>query len=134
MYTGCGHLYVTINKDDDGRIFEVFTQIGKTGGCAASQSEAIGRLISLAFRINIEPQEIIRQLTGIRCHSPAWTQGERILSCADALGQAIEKAINTDKKDVSFDIPKSPNKDLILTEQEYLNTIVELNTEEQNDH
>lgn len=104
MYTGCGHLYVIINKDEDGRIFEVFTQIGKTGGCAASQSEAIGRLISLAFRSNVAPEEIIRQLKGIRCHSPAWNKGERILSCSDALGQAIEKAI---EKNVIVDIPKS---------------------------
>ena len=93
MNTGCGNLYVTINEDDTGAIFEVFTQMGKAGGCAASQSEAIGRLISLAFRIDVDPQEIVTQLKGIRCHSPAWFQGARILSCSDALAQAIEKAM-----------------------------------------
>lgn len=98
MNTGCGNLYVTINEDEGGSIFEVFTQMGKAGGCAASQSEAIGRLISLAFRIDVDPHEIITQLKGIRCHSPAWYKGSRILSCSDALAQAIEKAMTKNPK------------------------------------
>ncbi|RMD60251.1 MAG: adenosylcobalamin-dependent ribonucleoside-diphosphate reductase, partial [Nitrospirae bacterium] len=93
MKTGCGNLYVTINEDESGSVFEVFTQIGKAGGCAASQSEAIGRLISLALRTNVAPEEIIRQLKGISCHSPAWHKGMKILSCSDALAKAIEKKI-----------------------------------------
>jgi ribonucleoside-diphosphate reductase alpha chain len=91
MRTGCGNLYVTINRDDEGSVFEVFTQMGKAGGCAASQSEAIGRLISLAFRINIAPEEVIKQIKGIRCHSPSWDKGAKILSCSDALARALEK-------------------------------------------
>ncbi|MGC9046100.1 MAG: vitamin B12-dependent ribonucleotide reductase, partial [Thermodesulfovibrio sp.] len=70
MKTGCGNLYVTINKDEESKPFEVFTNIGKAGGCAASQAEAIGRLISLALRSGIEPEEIIKQLKGISCHAP----------------------------------------------------------------
>jgi ribonucleoside-diphosphate reductase alpha chain len=91
MKTGCGHLYVTINEDETGRPFEVFTNIGKAGGCASSQAEAIGRLISLALRSNIEPDEIINQLKGISCHQPSWTEGGKILSCSDAIAKAIEK-------------------------------------------
>jgi len=91
MKTGCGNLYVTINEDGNGYPFELFTSMGKAGGCAASQSEAIGRLVSLAFRSNIMPEEIVKQLKGISCHEPAWHSGGRILSCSDAIAKALEK-------------------------------------------
>lgn len=91
MKTGCGNIYVTINEDDEGHLFELFTSMGKAGGCAASQSEAIGRLVSLAFRSNIEPDEVIKQLKGIMCHSPTWYEGGRILSCSDAIANALQR-------------------------------------------
>ncbi|RJP22250.1 MAG: TSCPD domain-containing protein, partial [Deltaproteobacteria bacterium] len=88
--TSCGKLYVTINRDEKG-IFEVFNQMGKAGGCAASQSEAIGRLVSLALRSGVQPEMIIKQLKGISCHLPSWGgNGGKILSCADAVSKAIE--------------------------------------------
>ncbi len=91
MKTGCGHLYVTVNEDENGNLFELFTHMGKAGGCAASQAEAIGRLVSLAFRSSIEPVEVMKQLKGITCHSPAWASGGKISSCSDALSKAIER-------------------------------------------
>ncbi len=91
MRTGCGNLYITINEDENGNIFELFTHMGKAGGCAASQAEAIGRLISLALRSNIEPIEIQKQLRGISCHSPAWDNGGKISSCSDAISKALER-------------------------------------------
>ncbi|HCC68564.1 MAG TPA: ribonucleotide-diphosphate reductase subunit alpha [Nitrospiraceae bacterium] len=90
MKTGCGTLYVTVNEDENGNPFEVFNHMGKAGGCAASQSEAIGRLVSLALRSNIETEEIIKQIKGISCHQPAWVNGGKISSCADAIAKAIE--------------------------------------------
>ncbi|MDP1758402.1 MAG: TSCPD domain-containing protein, partial [Thermodesulfovibrionales bacterium] len=98
MKTGCGHLYITINEDDKGQLFELFTSMGKAGGCASSQAEAIGRLISLALRSNIEPEVITSQLKGVRCHQPAWHSGGQILSCADAIAMAIEKHKTDGKK------------------------------------
>jgi len=91
--TGCGNLYVTINSDETGAPFELFTQMGKAGGCAASQLEAIGRLVSLAFRSGIEVKSIIEQLRNIRCPSPSWEKGQRIFSCADAIARVIEKRL-----------------------------------------
>jgi ribonucleoside-diphosphate reductase alpha chain len=89
--TGCGNLYIILNQDEDGNFFEVFTQMGKAGGCAASQLEAIGRLISLALRGGIEIKVIVEQLKGIRCPSPSWTNGKKIFSCADAIARVLEK-------------------------------------------
>jgi ribonucleoside-diphosphate reductase alpha chain len=81
---------VTLNEDKDGNLFEIFNQIGKAGGCAASQSEAIGRLVSLAFRSGVEPEDVVRQLKGISCHMPVWYREGKILSCSDAVAKAVE--------------------------------------------
>jgi len=89
--TGCGNLYVTINENGSGGPFELFAQIGKAGGCAASQTEAIGRLISLALRAGVDPRAVAKQLRGVRCPSPAWNQGEKVYSCADGIGQALAR-------------------------------------------
>jgi ribonucleoside-diphosphate reductase alpha chain len=94
--TGCGNLYVTINIDRDGRPFELFTQMGKAGGCASSQLEAVGRLVSLAFRSGIEVKAIIEQLRNIRCPSPSWEKGQRIFSCADAIARVVEKRLTAE--------------------------------------
>jgi len=95
MHTGCGPLYITINEDDRG-LFEVFTTMGKAGGCAASQCEAIGRLVSLAWRSGLNPGPVVKQLKGISCHKPSGFGGNRVLSCADALAIAVRTHLDPD--------------------------------------
>ena len=87
--TGEGTLYITINEDENG-LCEVFTTIGKAGGNAAAQSEAISRLISLSLRSGLDPKAIVRQLKGISGPNPTWEDGRLILSTPDAIGKALD--------------------------------------------
>ncbi|MGC8983908.1 MAG: vitamin B12-dependent ribonucleotide reductase [Thermosulfidibacteraceae bacterium] len=95
LRTGCGNMYVTVNENVFGP-FEVFSQLGKAGGCAASQLEAISRLISLSLRSGVNVNSVIKQLAGIRCPNPSWDEGIQLLSCADAIAKAIKMALNID--------------------------------------
>ncbi len=102
--TGCGNLYVTMNEDEEG-LFEVFARLGKAGGCADAQLEAIGRLISLCLRSGIKTDVIVKQLKAIRCPSPLLTRGGPILSCPDAVAKALEDHIRGRKP------PETPKLD-----------------------
>ncbi len=112
VMTGCGALYVTINDDHQGKPFEVFSQMGKAGGCAASQLEAIGRLISLALRSGIDPQAITEQLRGIRCPAPSWEKGTRILSCADAMSRVLERRVTQESQVVRMAVAATSSKEV----------------------
>jgi ribonucleoside-diphosphate reductase alpha chain len=93
--TGCGKLYVTVNQDHLG-FCEVFAQMGKTGGCASSQIESTGRLISLALRSGVKIDAIIKQITGIRCPSSSWQNGSQVLSCPDAIAKVLAHVAEVD--------------------------------------
>jgi ribonucleoside-diphosphate reductase alpha chain len=90
MDTGCGKLFVIMNDDEYGPR-EVFANMGKAGGCASSNTEALGRLISLALKKGASAGEIVEQLKGIRCHVPHGMGPNATLSCADAIGKALER-------------------------------------------
>ena len=84
--TGCGNVYVTINEDEDTQsLVECLITIGKSGGCARSWGEALGRLISMNLRLGGSIDEIIKQLQGIGCHKPHL----ETLSCPDGIAKIL---------------------------------------------
>jgi ribonucleoside-diphosphate reductase alpha chain len=115
--TGCGKLYVTINSDEEG-MCEVFAQMGKTGGCASSQIEAAGRLISLALRSGVKAEAIIKQLAGIRCPSPSWQNGVMVLSCPDAIARVLKYRADSNFAESGSIMGVCPDCSGILTHQE----------------
>ncbi len=94
--TGYGNLYVTINMLD-GRPFEVFASIGKSGYSTMADTEAICRLISLALRSNIPVSKITQQLKGIGGASPVFGNGGLISSIPDAIAQVLHKHFGNGK-------------------------------------
>jgi len=93
--TGCGSLYITLNRDEKG-LFEIFTNLGRAGGCP-SQSEATARILSAALRSGIDPKILIEQLRGIRCLTTISRRKTNkdidVLSCPDAIARAMEEAL-----------------------------------------
>jgi len=93
--TGYGKLYVNINENpEDGRPFELFANIGNSGGFTASFTEALAKTISTALRSGVDPREIADELQGIRSPKVAWDKGEQINSIPDAIGTAMRRYLD----------------------------------------
>ena len=89
--TPLGTMFVNITEDDKGQPFEVFLNLGKAGGSAMADAEAMGRLISLALRSGIPLPEIHRQLRGISSDRAVGLGPNKVLSAPDAIGIALEE-------------------------------------------
>jgi ribonucleoside-diphosphate reductase alpha chain len=85
-----GRLYVTINHDIQGNPFEVLSNLGKAGGAASADAEAICRLISLALRSDIPIQSVHKQLRGISSDKAVGFGQNAVLSMPDGIAQVIE--------------------------------------------
>jgi ribonucleoside-diphosphate reductase alpha chain len=88
--TGHGRLYITVSHLN-GKPFEVFCSIGKSGYSTMADAEAIGRLTSLALRSGIPAEEIVTQLKGIGGSEPTFHNGALIQSIPDAIAHVLEK-------------------------------------------
>jgi len=108
--TSYGNMYITINENEKGKPFEIFTTIGKAGGFFSANTEALSRLISLAFRSGIKPEEVIDQLKGIRDPSPMWTENGLILSLPDAIAKAIERHIKQKQQRLALKLNENKEK------------------------
>ena len=109
--TGYGNLYVTINEDEGSDPFEVFATIGKTGGFFAAKTEAVCRLVSLALRSGIKPEDIVDQIKGIRGPSPVWYNGGQILSLPDAIGQVLERHLKKEQPKLKLQFPQGQSQE-----------------------
>ena len=89
--TPLGTMFVNITEDDRGQPFEVFVMLGKAGGSAMADAEAMGRLISLALRSGIPMAQIHRQLRGISSDRAVGLGPSKVLSVPDAIGIALEE-------------------------------------------
>ena len=97
VVTGMGNLYVTVTEYE-GKPFEVFATIGKSGKSTTAKTEAIGRLVSLAFRSGVPVENVVEQLKGICGEHPVFTKEGLILSIPDAISRVLEKKYIKDKK------------------------------------
>src|SRR5881398_275764 len=91
--TPLGTMFLNITEDDRGQPLEVFINLGKAGGAAMADAEAMGRLISLALRSGIPIREVHRQLRGIASDKAIGLGPNKVLSVPDAIGIALEKWI-----------------------------------------
>ncbi len=89
--TPLGTMFLNITEDDRGQPFEVFITLGKAGGAATADAEAMGRLISLALRSGIPLPSIHRQLRGISSDRAVGLGPHKVLSVPDAIGIALEE-------------------------------------------
>ena len=87
--TGLGELYLTVNEVD-GKPFEVFATIGRSGRSITAKAEAIGRLVSLALRSGIDVSDVVKQLKGIGGEHPVFQKKGLLLSIPDAVGWVLE--------------------------------------------
>ncbi len=92
------NLYVTLNVDEVGELFEIFIRQGKAGTFENCYCEALARIISLALRCHADPTDIAKQLRGISGPNPIWEtpaiEGEKailLLSTPHCVAVAIDE-------------------------------------------
>lgn len=108
-----GNLYLTLNLNE-GHPFELFAQIGKAGSDISAFTEAIARLISLAFRCGVQPDAVAEELIGIGGSRFVGFGPNRVRSVPDAIGQFLNEYLQKMNQDMSGEI--QPQLELGLTE------------------
>lgn len=86
--TPCGNAYITINEK------EIFCRLGKSGVCGHAFLEAMGRIISLAWREGVGIDKIAKTLTGIQCSGNSDVE----TSCPNMIGKILSEMLEGEKK------------------------------------
>ena len=119
--TAYGKIYVNINEDDNGEPFELFANIGDSGGFTASFTEAIAKTVSTALRCGVDAREIADELEGIRSPKVQWDKGEQINSIPDAIGTAMLRYLDGE---IDREYPQQQNLDEVPSSDSVQNTEV----------
>ena len=85
-----GTLYLTVTKDGEGKIREVFISLGKMGGCISAWADSLGRMISIHLRSNGSAvEDIIDTLKDMKC-----PEGKN--SCSHLIAKILKEEKNGD--------------------------------------
>jgi len=112
--TPLGTMFVNITEDEKGQPFEVFINLGKAGGAAMADAEAMGRMISLALRSGIPLREVHKQLRGISSDRAVGLGPNKVLSVPDAIGIALEEWLR-EKQGVQQDLLAQSSQPMLST-------------------
>jgi ribonucleoside-diphosphate reductase alpha chain len=127
--TACGSLWITVNRNQEGDIIEVFVNTSKAGICK-SNIDAIGRLISAGLRAGIKVEVLAEQMQGIQCQACRGeiAKGNRLdgLSCPDIVSKALtqeyareELVIRKSKRVFKLENDETPIKVKIAPEKQF---------------
>jgi ribonucleoside-diphosphate reductase alpha chain len=123
VMTPLGKAFITVNRDEQGLPMEVFANIGKAGMQTSADSEAIGRLLSIALK-SAGPthrkevaQKIVSQLRGIGGSSHIGFGKERVMSLPDAIAKVIAEdlALAENSQNQTENLPLAINADVERT-------------------
>lgn len=120
LKTGCGKLYFFVGYDDNGVIYDCFTNTGGNGGCTIN-TQAVSRLLSACIRGGVPVEYIIEQLQQAgTCPSFQYARGKgrelsKGSSCPSAIGYVLQSILDEFK---------------IEEDEKYIEEIQEVTTEE----
>lgn len=95
--TPIGTAFVVINSDEFGNPFEIFINVGKAGTHVMADAEAIGRLLSMSFRIpSVLPakaiaEAVVEQLAGIGGSESVGFGNGKVRSLADGVAKVLRQ-------------------------------------------
>ena len=121
--TACGKLYITINRDEDDNLVEVFIDPGKSGGCVAN-AESLGRMASTMLRSGLSIESIIDSTKGVKCAACTKAKGGNKpidgLSCGDILARTIQEEYDRFNGQIKEEIKEivGSTKHLVLSQEE----------------
>jgi ribonucleoside-diphosphate reductase alpha chain len=113
--TGCGSIWLKFYVNENGELQEIFTQ-SSGGGCKAN-IETISRLVSLLLRANVDPEQIMDQLSSSFCKTSQ--DNVKCKSCGDVIAKEMKKFI---QQGINI-IPVDKNNNSKTTEQLNISTI-----------